>query len=99
MKYIYFQPMPTTAEEVKTLYRELAMKHHPDRGGSNEAMKAVNNEYDELWEKLKDVHKTKYGEKYTAKQPTTETPEHFKDLIAELMRMEGITVEVIGCFV
>jgi hypothetical protein len=99
MKYIYFQPMPTTAEEVKTLYRELAMEHHPDCGGNNEAMKAVNNEYDALFPKLKDIHKTKDGEKYTAKQPTTETPEHFKDLIAELMRMDGITIEVIGCFV
>jgi len=95
----YFIPMPTTAEELKTLYRKLATEHHPDKGGSHEAMKAVNCEYDALWEKLKNVHKTKDGEKYTAKQPTTETPEHFKDLISELMRMDKITIEIIGCFV
>jgi hypothetical protein len=99
MKNHYFIPTPTTLEELKAMYRKLAFQHHPDRGGSNEAMKAVNNEYDELFPKLKDKHRTKDGTAYTAKQPTAETAEHFKDLIAELMRMDGITIEIIGCFV
>jgi len=75
------------------------MKHHPDRGGTDEAMKAINAEYDLLFPKLKDIHKNKDGEKYTARQETTETADQFKDLIAELMKMEDITIEVIGCFV
>ena len=94
----YFKS-PKTLEELKKQYRGLAMQHHPDRGGSNEAMKAVNNEYDELFSLLKDVHKTKDGEVYTAKQDTTETAEQFKDLISELMKMDYIMIEVIGCFV
>ena len=94
-----FFESPQTLEELKKQYRELAFRHHPDKGGSNEAMKAVNAEYDTLFEVLKDVHRTKDGETYTAKQPTAETAEHFKDLIAELMKMDGITIEVIGCFV
>jgi len=98
MKYRFFVPTPETLEELKKIYKELVVKHHPDRGGSHESMKQVNIEYDELFPKLKDVHKTKDGEKYTAKQPTAETPEHFKDLISELMRMDGITIEIIGCF-
>jgi hypothetical protein len=62
-------------------------------------MKAVNNEYDELFPRLKDIHKTKEGETYTAKQSSTETADQFKDLITELMRMDGIIIEIIGCFV
>ena len=31
--------------------------------------------------------------------PMPETAEHFKDLIDELMRMDNIVIEVIGCFV
>jgi hypothetical protein len=27
---------------IKQLYRKLALRHHPDRGGSHEAMKALN---------------------------------------------------------
>jgi len=97
--YTYFIPTPKTLEELKTMYRKLAMLHHPDRGGNAEAMKAVNNEYDELFPKLKDIHQTKEGETYTAKQATTETADQFKDLISELMKMDNIVIEIIGCFV
>ena len=95
----YFTPAPKTFEELKSMYRKLAVQYHPDRGGDAEAMKSVNNEYDELFPKLKDTHQTKAGEIYTAKHPTAETSEHFKILINELMKMDGIVVEVIGCFV
>ncbi len=99
MKNTYFTPTPKTLEELKNLYRQLAMQHHPDRGGSDEAMKAVNAEYDALFPRLKDMHQTKDGESYTARQATTETADQFKNLIAELMRMDEITIEIIGCFV
>jgi len=95
----YFTPAPKTFEELKSMYRKLAVQHHPDRGGDAEAMKAVNNEYDELFPKLKDIHQTKDGKLYTAKHTTTETAEHFKALMNELMKMDGIAIEVIGCFV
>jgi DnaJ-class molecular chaperone len=97
--YKYFSPTPRTLEELKAAYRKLAMKHHPDRGGDIEAMKAVNNEYDELFPRLKDIHQTKEGETYTAKQESAESADHFKDLITELLRMDGIVIEIIGCFV
>jgi len=90
---------PKTLEELKKQYRELAFKHHPDKGGNTEIMKIINYEYDELFKILKDVHENKDGETYTAKQSTTETPEYFKNIISELMRMDDITIEIIGCFV
>ena len=90
---------PQTLEELKEQYRKLAFIFHPDKGGSNEAMKAVNAAYDELFPKLKDTHRTKEGETYTAKQASNETAEQFKGLIAELMKMDEITIEIIGCFV
>ena len=97
--YMYFTPIPETLEELKAQYRKLAFKHHPDRGGNVDAMKKVNSEYDELFPKLKDIHKTKDGETYTAKQTTDETADHFKGLINELMKMDDIIIEIIGCFV
>ena len=33
---------------LKTIYRRIAMKWHPDQGGSTQAMPAVNEFYDEL---------------------------------------------------
>ena len=97
--YVYFKPIPETLEELKAQYRKLAMKHHPDKGGDTETMKKVNVEYDLLFPKLKDVHKTKDGQTYTANKTTNETAEDFKDLINVLMRMDDIIIEIIGCFV
>jgi curved DNA-binding protein CbpA len=90
---------PQTLEELKKQYRELAFKHHPDKGGETAVMQEIKNEYDVLFAKLKDVHQTKDGETYTAKQSNTETAEQFKNIIDELMRMDDITIEIIGCFV
>jgi uncharacterized protein (DUF3820 family) len=35
-------------KKVKGVYRDLAMKYHPDRGGTKEAMQAVNEFYERL---------------------------------------------------
>jgi len=37
-----------TPDELKKKYRELSVKHHPDRGGSLDMMKKINAAYDEL---------------------------------------------------
>ncbi len=52
MKYI---KNVETLEELKKAYKKLALKLHPDCGGNEEEMKILNNEYDELFSKLKKV--------------------------------------------
>ena len=39
-------------EEIKDAHRRLAMKHHPDRGGSNEEMARINAAYEAMVENL-----------------------------------------------
>ena len=39
-----------TADVVRTWHREMVLKFHPDRGGSNEAMQAINTAHDRLKE-------------------------------------------------
>ena len=87
----------TTAEEVKAIYKKLALQHHPDRGGDVEIMKEVNALFDEYFEKLKHVHKTKDGKRY--EKETNETSGMFKDIIDKLLRMNGVEIEIIGCFI
>ncbi|MFD2308541.1 molecular chaperone DnaJ [Enterococcus termitis] len=87
-----------TLEELKREYKRLSLKHHPDCGGDEENMKALNNEYDELFQKLKHIHKNKEGEFY--KKETEETPEEWREIISKLLalKMVGVVIEVVGSF-
>lgn len=87
---------PKTLEELKKQYKQLAMKHHPDLGGSDADMKEINAEYDKLFELLKNVHQSASGETYTAREETTETPEQFRDIVNRLITLDGIVIEVCG---
>lgn len=58
-----------TLDALKAEYRRLVLKHHPDRGGDVEVMKAINNEYDALFPALKLKHNQ------TTAEPTHETAE------------------------
>lgn len=99
MTYTYFIPTPTTSEELKSLYRKLATKHHPDAGGDNATMQAVNAEYTALFTKLKDTHRNAEGTVYTSSNPTDELPEEFMEIIDRLIRMDNINIEIIGRFI
>ena len=87
-----------TLEELKALYKKLAMKFHPDRGGDLETMKKLNNEYDSLFLKLKNIHTNAKGETY--EKETTETPEQWKDIVNQLinLNLQNVKIEVIGSF-
>lgn len=86
-----------TLEELKKEYKKLALKNHPDCGGSEETMKEINRQYDEAFEKVKNIHFNKEGQQY--EKATTETPDEFRNIINALMRMQGVHAEVIGCFI
>ena len=50
-----------------------------------------------LFERVKRIHVNKDGETY--ERDTEETLEEFQTLIAELLKLDNITIEIIGCFV
>ena len=83
-------------DELKSAYRRAALANHPDRGGSEEAMKAINAEYTELFEVLKDAHNMRAENPDNHTRPTTEAPEEFIEIIEKLLHMAGLDVELCG---
>lgn len=85
-----------TLEELKAEYKKLALIHHPDRGGDTATMQAINAAFEQAHARLKDTHATKDGETYT--KETNEAPAEFMDIINELVKMDGVIIEVVGSF-
>ena len=83
-----------TAEELKKEYRKLAKQLHPDLGGDMEEFKIMQNEYEIMWERLKDIHTNSNGETYT--RETTETPQEFINIINVLTSLNDISIEICG---
>lgn len=95
----WFRPEPDNVEDLKSMYRKLALEHHPDRGGDKITMQEINGEYAALFESLKDIHKSTRPDgprTYEAQEKTTETPEDFIRIVNELFKLDGLEVELCG---
>lgn len=89
----YFENVKTL-DELKKQYRRLAIKYHPDMGGSTEIMQQINAEHDRLFEQLKTQHNASADEYHQ----TTETPEEFRAIIELLMKLDGLEIELAGAW-
>lgn len=97
MTKITYLKAAKTLQELKTLYFKIAKTLHPDHGGSTELMQQLNNEYDYLKTIL---HNKEPKESNNSEQKTyhenSYTMAAFKDIIADLLRYNNITIEIIG---
>lgn len=83
-----------TAEELKKGYRELCKKLHPDNAGNVEDFKEMQTQFAKAWERLKNIHVNKEGERY--EKATEETANEFMEIIEKLMTMDGVNFELCG---
>ncbi len=84
-----------TLEEVKKLYKKLALEHHPDKGGNTETMQTINTEYAFICAKLLK------GENLTDEQINEEMnlSEELRQAIEQIIHLPGITIEVVGYYI
>lgn len=82
----------STLGELKKLYHAAAMKHHPDRGGDDDTMKAINAEYEARFQALKQSHSAQT----TTARATSESAGDFVQIIDHLLRLDGLEVELCG---
>lgn len=78
-----------TLEEAKKLYKKLAFENHPDRGGDNEKMQQINNEYSFFVAKFAQGTAEEIDKEFNVAQK-------FVDIINKLAGLEGIIVELAG---
>ena len=93
-------------EDIKATYKELCRKYHPDFSKSDtlEDMKSINNEYDEVFNTYKNIHKSMNESEdtdntYTSKHSTSEMPEQFRDIISNLINLEGLEIDLVGTWI
>lgn len=102
MKFQYFKAnFQTTIEEAKRQYRKLAMKLHPDMGGSEEAMKQLNAEWEYLSRHNYNIHETAEGSTYTdwSQDVPDDVTARYAEIIEALIHMEGVIIEICGSFI
>jgi curved DNA-binding protein CbpA len=94
----FFVPAPESLEELKKMYHQLALKHHPDHGGSTSEMQALNDEYDLLFRVLQRKGASAPSKAATASEEEEdfEAPEAFREIIETLIRFPGLKIEICG---
>jgi curved DNA-binding protein CbpA len=102
-KHFSFRTTETiTIEAIKRQYHKLAMRWHPDRdGGDLKTMQEINAEFDELRKRYYNVHEGKNGSTYTDENQTTTTDvdDRFVEIIDQLIKMDGVGIEICGSFI
>ena len=92
-----------TLDELRALYRKLAVRYHPDNGGQEDAIKEINAEYDILFKKMKHDYEQKAACKDASEkqkqQYDWQKDRQIREMVMQLSRFENITVEVIGVWI
>jgi len=85
----------TTLEEVKTTYKQLAMQHHPDRGGDKATMQAINAEY--AYASACILKGAGLSEEETEQQ--IKFSEEYQQVIEKIIFLPDIAIELVGLWI
>lgn len=96
-----------TLEELRRQYKELLKKFHPDNGGSEEATKAINVEYDQLFKVLKYKHEHESTENsqnntksaYNSYTYDWENDKALREVLQKIINFSGIEIDLVGAWI
>ena len=108
----FFHDVTNTAE-LRKAFRELVLKHHPDCGGDEETMKAINAEYEVLFERLKNAEnrqswdersqqwskgKQENKKEYQSKR-FEDLDDGFREVLIKIINVPNIIIEIVGSWI
>lgn len=102
MKFMYFKAnFQTPIEDCKKQYHQLAIKYHPDRGGTEEAFVQIGKEWEWLQKHNYNIHRGLDGQIYTDEKQDVpdEVTEKYAALINALIRLDDVGIEICGTFI
>ncbi|MDD3361541.1 MAG: J domain-containing protein [Hespellia sp.] len=93
-----------TLEELRSQYKKLLKKYHPDnKEGSEEITKRINTEYESLFKVLKNRHDSKQTERtsksesnYNSNMYDWENDKALREVLQKIINFEGIEIEIAG---
>lgn len=95
MKYFTVE-FDTPIEDIKRQFHRMALKLHPDMGGTESEFIELQREYDDLLKHHQVYHRASNGSTYEKEPETYEKPGEFAAIIDALIRMDGIEFELVG---
>lgn len=84
-----------TLDQVKDLYRQLAMENHPDRGGDTATMQAINVEYKYATALI--LQGANLSADDTNRQ--IKFSEEYQRVVSQIIKLPDITIELIGMWI
>lgn len=100
MNIKFFNPdLIKSGQDVKSQYRDLIKKHHPDIGGNTDDMKVINAEYEFLLPRADKIESD-----FCATQGIKKTTQHdvndmYREVIEKIVFLDNISIEIIGSWV
>lgn len=101
----YFRNVDTL-EKLRKQYKELLKQHHPDNGGSTKITQEINAEYERLFKVLKDKHESTEPEHKEEKKDSYSNMKYdytedakLREVLQNIITLEGINIEIIGCWI
>ena len=83
-----------TMEALKKAYHALIKTNHPDAGGDEAAMKAINIAYEQAVEYIKT-----HGAKTESDKAAADVPADFARVVSAVVACPGLIVEIVGSWV
>ena len=86
-------------EELRKEYKRLVKLNHPDNGGNEETIKAINAEYDKMFDRLKDADTSTNNNSKTANRYNKDIDAAIREAINRIIHLEGIQIDLVGTWV